>query len=100
MSANCKGKLLDVHPFAWQASRLWVIRRTIESDSDLVTLERLHNVTATELFEIEFLLSYTRFKVTSILFHSIYLLICGRLYAGSVNLQLFASLDRHGNVTV
>lgn len=47
MSANCKGKLLDVHPFAWQASRLWVIRRTIESDSDLVTLEDLCNVTPT-----------------------------------------------------
>lgn len=23
------GKLLDVHPFAWQARRLWVMRRTI-----------------------------------------------------------------------
>lgn len=28
-SFNSRGKLLDVHPFAWQASRLCVIKRTI-----------------------------------------------------------------------
>lgn len=29
-SLNSRGKLLEVQPFTWHASRLWVIRRTID----------------------------------------------------------------------